>query len=516
MSAETLPEDKVRLKPFLGMRPGVYLTIIYGLIILIILFFLLIFPGLTHPGSMIVLKTEPEGAALRVDGTYRGTSPGKIFVSRGTHTLELSLPGFTPITLEKEIPGRLFASVIFPLNYPLNAALAAPDPAEVLARSAADFAAWSFAGEPTVSYQIPLSLSEGAYRTGPALVKESEDVEDILHAAARFAVTRAALRDLVRAKTLIDNGGLSPSPFTLFQSAEDIIAYLSKENGMAAALAAVLPAESSSLITASPWYTKQAAAENAEKLAASAAGRLTVHGVPFTGLPGGILAEGPFSIPVGDFWIADAETDAAAFAAFLDANPEWQPEFLPELLKNGLVDEDYLADYSAPSNISNIGGVSERNSNGNSEGISNGNSFGISAVSWYAAAAFCSWLSNFLPPALSGWEVRLPAEAEWEYAAKSQMSAAALSLAGLPGENWEWCADPYAPLNLLSVSAEAAAAVGSPERSVRGSSRINSSSRAGIEARGSLPPESCSEFVSFRPVIARRTAALYESGVGAP
>ena len=81
---------------------------------------------------------------------------------------------------------------------------------------------------------------------------------------------------------------------------------------------------------------------------------------------------------------------------------------------------------------------------------------------------------------------------------------------------WEWCADMYAPLDLapstagearrlLETAAEAARERGDffavPERSVRGGAWANPPGSAGAESRGSLPPETSSPFVGFRPVI---------------
>ncbi|MDR1363603.1 MAG: hypothetical protein LBJ35_06100, partial [Spirochaetaceae bacterium] len=59
-------QDNVKLSPVFGLRPGVYVTVIYSLIIIIILFFLLIFPGITRRGSLVAFTSEPSGAAVRV------------------------------------------------------------------------------------------------------------------------------------------------------------------------------------------------------------------------------------------------------------------------------------------------------------------------------------------------------------------------------------------------------------------------------------------------------------------
>jgi formylglycine-generating enzyme required for sulfatase activity len=486
-------EDQVRLKPILGLRPGIYLAVIYSIILLFILFFILIYPGITRPGSIIILKTEPSGAALRVDGVYRGTAPDKIFVAKGSHTLELVLPGFTPERIECEIPGRIFASAIFPRPYPLEVKLNSPDPAAAFALAAADYAAWTFGGEPTAAWQIPLSLSDGAYRVGAQIAADTADskagnsvaMAELLRASARFAVTRAALRDMVRAKAITDNGGLPPSPLSVFNTAADIIGFLSENPGSAAWLAGLLPPESAALVTASPWYQNELAALAADTTRAPVSGaaaavppparQLRLGGLSFTGIDGGTLVQGepsPHRVSVSGFMVSDTEVSAAAFEAFLAAKPQWREDQRDALIKQELVTGDYL-----------------RQDAGGRTGES-----GITAVSWFAAQAFCQWLGEQLPPALAGCEVRLPTEAEWEYAAKNTNSGDA----GM----WEWCADPYAPLAFITAAPDAIAAIGSPDRSVRG--RPNSANSAGAETRASLPPAFCSPFVSFRPVIVQR------------
>jgi len=484
------PDDKVRLKPILGIRPGVYLSVLYALVILLILHSILLRPGLTKPGAVVVFTSEPWGCALRVDGVYAGTSPCKVFVKKGRRDIEIVLPGFKPERVEAEIPGRVFASLLFPKRFPLYAKLTAAEPLKPLEIAASEFAAWSFGGEPTSSWQTPMALSEGVYRTGAASV----NADETLAAAARFAVTRAGLRDLVRAKNLSANGGNAASPLGLIRSVSDIVSFLDSNSGASAWLADTLPQEPSNALISSPWYQNQisgyAVIIDNEKLSAapgasSAFGnpplqQVRVAGLMFAGLNGGSLAQTePFIhlVSIEPFMICPTQVPAPVFADFLDANPQWRPDQIDTLINQGLVTGEYLADFGA----------------GAGRAIT-----GINAVSWYAAKAFCEWLKTKLPDALSGYTVRLPTEAEWEYAVKSFEKNPLAR-----GSAWEWCGNPYSHLPFISAPPEAIAAVGSPEYPLRGGSTLNSVTPGNPETRASLPPESCSPFVSFRPVIAR-------------
>jgi formylglycine-generating enzyme required for sulfatase activity len=502
------PEDQVRLKPLLGLRPGVYLTIICSLIILLILFLVLFRPGIVRPGSMVIFTSEPSGAALRVDDLYIGTSPCRVFVPRGSHVFEAVMPGFTAERFEREIPSRLFASALFPRRYNVSVTLTAPDPAAVLAAAAFDYASWSFGGEPNAIWQIPLSLSEGVYRAGKG-VSASESA-GIVAAAGRFAVTRAALRDLVRAQTLAVNGGNAPSPLALTRALTQTAAFLSNNHGSATWLAETLPIDSASLLFSSAWYQNQLASfadiTAGEVLADRPGGtpadslpssQTRVGGLLFTGLGGGVLVQGepfPHRTPVEAFLICVTEVPIPAYADFLDAVPQWRQDRRETLEQQGLVNSDYLADFDLnipPSGVRRIDS-------------------GVGSVSWFAANAFCEWLSGKLPDSFSGWEVRLPTEAEWEYAAKSVQSWDNRGgVSGTDGGAWEWCANPYSPLPFLSAPPESGDKVGSPHRPVRGGSLLNTAAPLNPETRGSLPPSACSPFVSFRPIIARqRTLTL--------
>jgi formylglycine-generating enzyme required for sulfatase activity len=473
----TTDDDIVRLKPILGIKPGHYLAFLYSLIILIILFFILLYPGLSKPGTILSVKSEPAGAAVRIDGLFMGTVPCDIFVPQGRHRVEVVLPGFADWRGEIEFGGRIFGSLFFPKKVPLKVELKSPNPKEAFISEAAEYAAWTFIGEATAAYQVPMVLSEAAYRLGPEAANPlvRQEMEDILAASAGFAHTRSGLRDLVRAKFLLDNQGLAASPLTLLDSLEDIISFLEINPGAAAWLGETLQGDAASAVRASSWYrnTAQTALESSAGRLVTGYGNLRFREIAATEInrPDQII----------EFYIAESPVSLDLWELFIFERPEWQKENRDSLLQQGLVDSQYLAFLYVSGQPQNC----------------------VSWVSWYAAKAFCEWynskisLRDFVSGAAYGetssnMELRLPTEDEWELGAKAGMART--------GEFWEWCDNSYAPLGFLPISASLEAI--SPQRSVRGGSWVNPRTTINAETRGSLLPDSCSPFVSFRPVIA--------------
>lgn len=487
-----LPEDRVHLKPILGLRPGIYLAGLYALILLGFLFFILLYPGITNPGSLLVFNSEPQGAGVRIDGLTQGMTPCEVFVPQGSRVIELILPGFTSFRQERVIPGSVFASRFFPRRIALSETLKAEKPLEALILGAVDYAGWSFTGEPTATYQIPQDLSEGAYRSGPGAADPAgqEAAAEILKGAARFAATKAALRDLLRAQFITHSGGLAPSPLTFTDSAAAILEYLSETPGAALWLMGVLPPDAAHIIEDSPWrqgtIAEAASAAALPPLSWSFGETIRLGGLVFRKIPAGAMIQGssfPRRVSLENYYMALTEISPGAWEAFLQARPQWRGENRKTLIEQGLVSEGYLAPSEYPPNEYP----------------------GVPGISWYAARAYGEWLTTLLPPDLAGWEVRLPTEAEWEYAAKFSLPEAREgSPEQMLGGLWEWCADPYAPFNFLPAPEAVIQEISSPERSVRGGSWINPPGSVGIETRGSLPPAASSAFVSFRPVIAPR------------
>jgi hypothetical protein len=356
-------------------------------------------------------------------------------------------------------------------------------PNAALLAGAREFAAWSFTLEPVEVYQIPLVLSEGAYRSGAGT--DNGAAREILAGAARFARSRAGMKDLVRAFMLSGNAGNAPSPLSFAPSAKDALLFLQDNPEAAAWLAAVLSPNARNTVANSAWY-------EAANLAADATKTLdTMETANATaGEPRQITVGTTVFVQINDgLWAAQTPVTNAAFALFTEANPEWRVENAEALAERGLVTADYLA------------GV---------EGDTRYPAPAVSGVSWYAAEAYCRWLTDRLPASLlssgssgSGWKAALPTEAQW----KDMALVPAVSGAG---SVWEWCADPYAPFPAFQADPVTLEEIGSPEKLVRGASWVKpplerDRQKYIRESRGSVPPESSTPFVSFRPVLVRGT-----------
>lgn len=460
-----MAEDEVRLKTALGVRPEVYVTVLCIFLVAAALFLLLFFPGLAKPGSIVAFRSEPSGAAVSVDGVYAGQTPCDVFTMRGGRNITMTMAGFRGGSAALTVESRVFGSLFFPRRGAVHLTLEEETPNAALLEGAREFAAWSFTAEPTEVYQIPLVLSEGAYRSGTADEAARRGARDILSGAARFTQTKAGMKDLIRALHLSGNGGNAPSPLSLVSSVQDALSFLEDNPASAAWLAAVLPSEAREAVLQSGWY---AASEQSgtvtgrpQDIPAAETATLIIEGVTF------IRSS-------GTLWAATTPVTAAQFMRFTEANPEWREENAEMLAEQGLATIDYLVAvedtrYPAPT---------------------------VSGVSWYAANAYCSWLSARLPASLSGWTAALPTEMQWDEAA---------STAGVEGMGtiWEWCADPYAPFPALGAKQTVIARIGSPEKLVRGANWTRPV-RTGPKtvSRGSVPPESSTPFVSFRPVLA--------------
>jgi len=79
---EDIEKAVVKLKPLFGIKPGVYLTAIYSLVLVLALFLILLYPGVKNNGTIVNVKTSPAAAAVYIDGIYKGTTPADFLLKK--------------------------------------------------------------------------------------------------------------------------------------------------------------------------------------------------------------------------------------------------------------------------------------------------------------------------------------------------------------------------------------------------------------------------------------------------
>jgi formylglycine-generating enzyme required for sulfatase activity len=515
--------SRVELKPLFGIKPRVYVAAGYGLALLVIVFFLLLYPGLSKPGAELTVTTIPEGTSVLVDGVRIGSSPVTAFIAKGGHILTLRRPCFTEAEIPLTVGGRLFGSFIFPKKEAVHAELSLASASSLLANAHREFSGWALTGEPNPLYPFPPVLSEAVRDyalAGAGDADGGKELFSLLSAAAASVNSAGNFRDFVNAGLLAASAGKALTPQSLVKAADYFLVLLGGREEAAYRLARILPAKAAEEFTGSAYWAS-CLSRIAEK--AKAAGKpepksshlQTILGREFRRIPGGnfypgwagisdssVSRESPVpAVPAETetFFLQTTEVSQDEYAAFLRENPRWAPANRAALVREGLAEESYLAswkDSSAPPLPA----------------------YPVSEVSFYAAQAYCAWLGS----RDERYVFSLPGEKQWEYAASLNLPPEGTSAgvekystvrtaasgqegaAGLKfmlGNLWEWCGDWYAPGSyIFPLSGDFPAG----EKVVRGGAWVNSDMPVTVSTRGSQPPEWCSPYLGFRVAAAEK------------
>jgi formylglycine-generating enzyme required for sulfatase activity len=551
-SEDEIDDLTVRLTSVAGISPQVYVPVIWGVLILSVLFLLLVLPGLRRHGEEVRVTSTPEGAAVLIDGTRLGSTPSTHFVASGVRTVEVVL-GDDRWTEDLEIRGRVVGSLFAPRRRTVHAVLDQPDLATTARAAVGEFSAWSLNGDPSAQFQQPPAAHDGARRLWVAreirVGARTSGGEDGVHPTVdRFRqdlLAHAAphqVRDLSAAllRSAVPGGIVSPRSF-----GELVQFFIQIDNESPTlvrqieALAANLPAEVDAL-GATDWAMDRRSSLSTALLAGSLApdegaipvpSSVDVGGMRFVSVPAGTYVLGyPLRDPESDgvpvvfterFWVRDRETTRADFVRFLRDNPEWAPEARTTLMADGRVDDSYLRDWPADW---------DRRFGASPEGDEP-----LRYVSWYAAEAYVRWLNATFAAEVSGvgrtgaGRVRfaLPGAAHWEYAAfLNSLGGAAVHGSGssprivegstggtvpgalgaydLAGNLWEWTADWYAHHgDVIRPST-------GDQKVVVGGSFATGEARHDLS--GAQPPTWSTPFLGFRPIIVGESDSVEYDG----
>jgi gamma-glutamyl hercynylcysteine S-oxide synthase len=495
--------DIVKLKPVSGIAPGLYLTIIYSIIAVIILFLVLLLPGIVKNGSKVTFITAvPEssavsplgtGAAVYQDSTYLGSGNFTVFLKKGTYTFRFEKPGYISEEMNISIGGRIMFSLFFPKKATVEKKMKLASLDEYLSLRIKDLYAWSFITEYSQSYFYPEHFSALAQDIAAADLDgdQLERVERFYQHTAALISSDAMFRDYQKGAEVL-NAAYSSSNKTVFTNPEHL--------GLLNSYYGSRISDSQEILTDMPERISPNsdifdAAVSLKLLGvnyASVAGGAYTAGRTGTELPGK-LDEYPVYHEVEDFFISVREVSERDFAYFINENPYWSSTNSDVLIESNLVDDFYL----------------------NGIDLDNPKDFPVRNISWHAAAAYCSWLTEKIAAENSDYQslmATLPTGAQWEYAAAASDAAFTTALSVAPafalkpvhllGNVWEYTSETYLPTGkALFHNIDSELRDVDTEKVVRGGSWANEALPDILYSYGSAAPYSCSEFIGFRPVL---------------
>lgn len=468
-----LPQvEPVKIKPLFGMKPGLWLTIAYALAILLILFLVGVLPDIIDGSKRVTFTSAAYNVAVYIDGEYVGGTPFTRKVSSGTHNVLYKVNNHEIDSFTIKIGHPWFFNWLFPRKQNVSSSATLTQEAfTALSRELLEDAnSYSAILEyDDVHRYAPIFSTYAKSIKGSAFESQTQAFETAL----LFITTQEMYDDAKEALEILGLN-LSLNASKLFESTTSTtVGIAHKEN---------------QLITA--------------KTTSLDAGLFKIDGftIPVVSFSNGNEVELSYpevkqagqEITTESFNVSSICITENMWAYFVNENPNWSISNKENLISQGLVDDYYLDGVTLSMTVASNRPV--RN------------------ISWYAAQAFCSWLSS-----KTGKNVTLPTENQWIAATlsnseggfqKSLMPSISQTCpSAMLGGLWEFTCTPYVPLSRLisGQESEKACQVFSDldvqmSMVVKGGSYVNVASEIDAYSVGTTYRSLCSDYMGFRIV----------------
>lgn len=473
-----LPDvEEVKLPVLFNLRPGVYLLILYTLIFLILLFCVAYLPGILKGGRYVMFPSLLKESGVVVDGTYLGSADNQYFIASGEHEVSYVKAGI------------VYASYTMRIDHPV-------------------FLTWLIHRTQTA----PAPTLDATAEQKKAIIRY--DLDQIAKTSAILSYDSVTRYEPVYSNLLADLQALNSDKATTEQAIELALLYITNQTMLSDAQQALkqqqnvqTPFMQDTLRKAELLVSQNATAvvgmaSQSVPLQKSevylGAGELRMQGYLYgeatfvmgteKNLNYPAINEAGVEVSTPAFALAAYEVSQYQWALFLQENPMWEKVNLSSLMQQGLVDASYLSGLA----LSTIFVTNKP----------------IYNISYYAAQAFCAWLSE-----KTGKRVFLPTESMWTIAALSHENLKFdASLSPIPsqikepvsllGGVWEMTQTTYIPLSRITDYAKAYSlheGFGlAPQPIVKGGSYLNDAKSISLNTVGVVDPDACGDFIGFR------------------
>ena len=467
--------DDVVLPKFGSVRPGVYILTLVILVVLLVVFLIGFLPGILNGGKFVNFTSDIDNVGVYVDDTYISGTPAQSFIKSGERevvykkasqviardTIKVSHPVFLTYIFHRYQDVKLDLNEINDekidkiINFDLQLII---DQSPIIEFS-------------SVTNYIPY-FSQYA-KDAKVFNLSEEKIKEDLNLASSFISSKEMLDDAISA---YDYLGLEYGPSVL--KAKEVFEEDAQLIGLPFKDISVTTTQSSLKISDN-------ATINTLKVdpIEFVMGDTTYSSYPSIN-EAGILVNLDSS-----FYISKVPVTNYLYSLFVVENPTWAKSNKDSLIEKGLVDDNYLEGISLSPNFPSL------------EPIRN--------ISYYAAQAFCNWLSE-----KTGEDIYIPSEEEWTLSAfastnylENSYSSSLISTKSLDnqfdlmlGGVWEFTSSPY--FSLSRIVDERESLINNIKSNfdsdiiVKGGSLLNTS--ATINSVGAIDKAACFEYMGFR------------------
>ena len=507
---------QVKLKRIAGIHPGVYLSAIYITILFLLLFMLFFLPGIINNGTRVYFNSSPAASSVWVNGEYAGTTPFKGFLSKGENEVIFKKPGFKQSGEVLKTKGYVFATLFKSPELTINKELEINNYAEIYNNALYDLLRWASVKDFHESYQ-PEYLIAKTVSMFKDNGRENRYTELFLEKCFKNITNENLFKDFIKADIICRNGNSALLPYDIIDSALYYAESFTENPAQMIQLLSII--KDSNLINIDDRDNFIFAIENKkmQKFRQKDSGKKkpavyteTVAGKRYAVIPEGNYFTGEYpqtKISINNQDIAPTYSNYLAFAKFymaenkitnreyldfVNENPSWNRGNIKILIENNLVNKTYLSHWA-----------------GDNTPISSDMDKPVYNISWYAAEAYCNWLTKKIN--MNNFKAVIPDEYMWEV---SENNAASLNM--MNNVLWEWCSNwfnyadyinpercyaniPANPSGNTSVSEYSN--LDGIEKSVRGGSWANKNGEIKPFTRASQPPDWCTPFIGFRVAL---------------
>ncbi len=197
--------QRVQLKPLFGMKPGVWLSILYLAVLVLALFLFGILPDLKNAFMRVSFSSKALSTAVYIDGNYAGGTPFSVNVQSGEHRVEFRVDENVLDTVDIKVKHPVFFNWLFPrkMNVVSNETMPQNVLHDVGRTFLNDTARYSAVTEYDSTFVYPPLFENYARILIANGAAANTAMQSYLYDAAQFISTQAMLTDAQKAFELL-------------------------------------------------------------------------------------------------------------------------------------------------------------------------------------------------------------------------------------------------------------------------------------------------------------------------